>query len=221
MTDIGHNSPPAFEAHSLHIEDLFALVSDSTAGGKVTTDEQEAALDALMDDLRKARKAADAERAAEKKPHDDAAKTVQAKWKPLIERCDAGVEYLKGLLTPYRVAKQRAKDEAIAKARAEAEAKERAAQEALRKSDDLEARFEAEQTLKQAQKQAAAASRVEREATGLRTRQIAVVEDYKALLQHIMREDQEPLKAWLDDYARRALPRKLPGCRIEIERRAA
>lgn len=221
MSNPGHNMPPPFEAVSLHIEDLFALVSDSTAGGQVTTDEQEAALDSLMDDLRKARKTADAERIAEKKPHDDAAKAVQARWKPLLDRCDAGLQHVKDLLTPYRVAKQKAKDEAIAKARAEAEAKERAAQAALRQSDDLEARFEAEQGLKQAQKQTAAANRADREATGLRSQQIAIVDDYKELLQHIMRDNPEPLKAWLDDYARRALPSKLPGCRIETQRRAA
>ena len=221
MTGLGHNQPPALEAMSLHIDDLFALVSDSTAGGQVTTDEQEAALDALMDDLRKAGKEADAHRKAEKQPHMDAGKAVDAAWKPIIDKCNSGVAHLKDLLTPYRVAKQKAKDEAARKAREEAEAKERAAVEALRGADSLEAKFEAEAEIKEAGKIKAAANRSDREATGLRTYQVAVVEDYKALLQHIMRNDPEPLKAWLDDYARRALPSKLPGCRIEVERRAA
>lgn len=220
-TAIGSNNPPAFEAWSLHIEDLFTLVSGSTAGGQITTDEQEAALDELMDDLRKARKAADAERAAEKKPHDDAAKGVQAKWKPLIDRCDAGVVAIKNILTPYRTAKLEAKNAAVQKAREEAEAKQRAAAEALRQSDDLEERFAAEEELKQAQKLAAVANRVDRETTGLRSYHVAVVEDYSALLRHVMKHDPAPLKAWLADYARKALPSKLPGCRIDVERRAA
>lgn len=217
----GHNNPPPFEAHSLHIEDLFSLISDSTAGGKVETDEQEAALDSLLDEVRKAKKAADAERVAEKKPHDDASKAVQAKWKPLLDRCESAAEEIKRLLTPYRTAKQKAKDEAIAKARAKAEAREREAAEALKSSDDLETRFEAEEALKQAKKQTAAANRADREATGLRTRQIAIVDDYKALLQDIMKNDPAPLREWLDAYAQRALPSKLPGCRIEVERKAA
>lgn len=91
----------------------------------------------------------------------------------------------------------------------------------MRNADDLEARFEAEAELKEAGKIKAAANRSDREATGLRTYQVAIVDDHKALLQHIMRTDPAPLKAWLDDYARRALPSKLPGCRIDVERRAA
>jgi len=220
-TAIGGNNPPPFEAHSIHIEDLFGLVSDSTAGGEVTNDDQDAALDALLDDFRKARKAADAERAAEKKPHDDAAKAVQAQWKPLLDRCDMAVDEIKRLLTPYRAAKQAAKDEAARKAREEAEAIQRAAQEALRQSDDLESRFTAEAELKQAQKLTAAANRIDREATGLRTRQVAIVTDHKKLLQHIMQTDPAPLKEWLEAYAQRALPSRLPGVEVTTERKAA
>src|SRR5687768_11175518 len=125
---------------AIHIEDLFALASGSLAAGPVADDEQEAALDALMDDLRQARKDADAQRAAEKRPHDDAAKAVQAAWKPLLDRCDMGLAAIKEALTPYREARQRAKDEAARQAREGAEAAQRAAQEALRSSDDLEER---------------------------------------------------------------------------------
>jgi len=78
---IGHNQPPPFEAIGLHIEDLFQLVSDTLAGvDAVQNDEQDAALDELLDEFRKARKTADGERDAEKRPHDEASKAVQAKW---------------------------------------------------------------------------------------------------------------------------------------------
>lgn len=223
MTDrhaIGGNQPPPVEAFALHIEELFSLVSGSVAA-PIQTDEQEAALDALLDEVRKARKDADAERAAEKKPHDDAAKAVQAAWKPLLDRCDKAAEAIKAALTPYRTAKQRAKDEAARIAREEAEAKQRAAQEALRQSDDLEARFAAEEQLKQAQKLAAQANRIDRTATGLRTYQVADVTDRRALLEHVMRNDPDALTAWLAEYARKALPAQLPGVTIRIEKKAA
>lgn len=223
MTDrhaIGGNQPPPVEAFALHIEELFSLVSGSVAA-PVQTDEQEAALDALLDDVRKAKKDADAERAAEKKPHDDAAKAVQAAWKPLLDRCDKAAEAIKAALTPYRTAKQRAKDEAARIAREEAEAKQRAAQEALRQSDDLEARFAAEEQLKQAEKLAAQANRIDRSATGLRTYQVADVTDRRALLEHVMRNDPDALTAWLAEYARKALPAQLPGVTIRIEKKAA
>jgi hypothetical protein len=224
MTEIGHNAPPPFEAHSLHIEDLFALISATTAGGEVTTDEQDAALDDLLDDARKARKAADEQRAAEKKPHDDAAKAVQARWKPLIDRCDMAADEIKRLLTPYRTAKQKAKDEAVRKAREEAEKRQREAQEALRQSDDLETRFAAEAELRAAQKLTAVANRVDREATGLRTYWVAELIDPLSALKHYRDRQPEALKAWLADQAQRdvnAGVREIPGFNIRDEKRAA
>ena len=119
MSAIGHNSPPPLEAMSLHIEDLFSLVSGSVAI-PVANDEQEAALDALLADVRAAKNAADEQRVIEKRPHDDAAKAVQAAWKPLLDRCDKAAQAIKDALTPYRAARLRAKDAAAAKAREEA-----------------------------------------------------------------------------------------------------
>lgn len=226
MSAIGHNAPPPFEAWSLHIEDLFKLVSDTTAGGTVQNDEQEAALDALLDDFRKARKAADTERAAEKKPHDDAAKAVQVRWKPLLDKCDMAAEEIKRLQTPYRTAKQRAKDEAARKAREEAEAKRLEAEAALRQSDDLEARFEAEETLKQAQKLAAVANRIDRTATGLRTHWEAEITDRKAALLHYLKEQPEAFASLIQELADRdarneATRRDIPGVIFHERKKAA
>lgn len=178
----GHNNPPADAAFGLHIDELFSLLSDTLAGGEVDNDTKESAIDSLMDDFRKASKDADKARAEEKKPILEAGKAVDAKWKPLTEKADRGVVACRDALTPYRVAKQRAKDEAARKAREEAEAKQRAAQEALRQSDDLEARFQAEQELDQAKKLAAVANKIDRSATGLRTSWEAEISDKKAAL---------------------------------------
>ena len=73
---IGDNMPPADASFGLHIDDLVALLSGTLAGGAVDSDEKEAAIDALLDDFRKASKDADKARAAEKKPHDDAGKAA-------------------------------------------------------------------------------------------------------------------------------------------------
>jgi len=218
------NNPPAHEAFSLHIEELFALVSSTVAGATVETDEQDAALDNLMDDLRKARKDADAERVAEKKPHDQAAADVQARWKPLLDRCDMGVAEIKRLLTPYRDKKQKAKDEAARLAREEAAERERAAQAALRHSEDMEARFAAEEQLKQARKFNATANKIDRTATGLRTKWTATVTDYKALLRYAMERQPDLLKDWLADFADsevRSGVREIPGVEIKEVKVAA
>lgn len=222
MTEIGHNNPPPLEAHSMHIEELFSLASGSIAS-PVSNDEQEAALDELLDDIRKARKAADEQRTIEKKPHDDAAKAVQAAWKPLLDRCVQAEAAIKDALTPYRQARQRAKDEAARIAREEAEAKQAAAQEALRNSEDLEAKFAAEVQLKQASKLTAAANRIDREATGLRTQWEAEVTDRRAALLCLIQRSPERFEALVQqmaDEAARGARAPIEGVRF-IERKTA
>lgn len=224
MSGLGHNQPPAFEAHSIHIEDLFALVSDSTSGGSVENDDQDAALDGLLDDFRKAKKAAEADRVAEKKPHDDAAAAVQAKWKPLLSRCDAAADEIKRLLTPYRTAKQKAKDDAARKVREEAEAAQKAAQEALQQSDDLSARFAAEETLKHAQKLTAVANKIDRSATGLRTFWEVEITDRRAALNHYIARQPEAfveLIQQLAEHDARTTRPPVPGVLFHERKKAA
>lgn len=197
----GSNNPPADAAFALHIDELFTLLSDTLAGGEVDSDEKEAAIDGLLDDFHKAWKDADKARAAEKKPYDDAAKAVQAKWKPIIDKADTGKRACSEAITPYRTAKQRAKEEAARKAREEAEAIERAAQEALRQSDDLEAKFNAEHELEAAAKLKAAANRIDRGPTGLRTHWEAEITDRKAALLHYLGKFPERFEALIQQMA--------------------
>lgn len=223
MNMLHHNNPPPAEAFALHIEELFSLVSGSTAS-PVSNDEQEAALDALLDDVRKARKDADAQRAAEKKPHDDAAKAVQAAWKPLLDRCDMAADAIKKALTPYRTEKQRAKDEAARKAREEAEARQKAAQEALKASDDLEARYAAETELKTASKLTAIANKIDRSATGLRTHWEAEITDRKAALLHLIGRHPERFEALIQQMAdeeARGVRAPIPGVVYHERKKAA
>ena len=224
MADAGHNKPPPDAAFSLHIDELFTLLSDTLAGGSVDTDEKEAAIDKLMDDFHQAWKDSDKERVAEKKPHDEAAKAVQAKWKPIIDKADRGKKACSEALTPYRAAKQRAKDEAARKAREEAEAKELAAREALKKSDDLEAKYQAEQELETARKLSAAANRIDRAATGLRTHWEAEIADKGAALRFYLKQQPEAflelLQTLADRDARGARP-SIPGVIYHERKKAA
>lgn len=217
---IGHNNPPPHELIGLHVDDLLTTVSDTLEGAEVTTDEQEEALAGLLDEARKAAKDADAKRKDEKQPHLDAGREVDANYNPIIKKAKAAADEIKAKLTPYRVAKQAARDAEAKRIREEAEAKELAAQEAL-KSDNLEQRVEAEQQLETAQKMRVVANKADRAPTGIRTRQVATVTDYKALLLHIAHTDKQALDAWLDGYAQRALPSQLPGVRIDTESKAA
>lgn len=224
MHETGHNNPPPDAAFGLHIDELFSLLSDTLAGGEVDNDDKELAIDALFDDFHKASKDADKARATEKKPHDDAAKAVQIKWKPIIDKADAGKRACSDALTPYRTAKQRAKEEASRKAREEAEAIERAAQDALRQSEDLEARFQAEQELEVAAKLKAAANKIDRAATGLRTTWDAEITDRKAALLHYLGKFPERFEALIQQMANedaRGARGTVPGVTFHEIKRAA
>lgn len=87
-------------------------------------------------------KEADAQRVAEKKPHDEAAKAVQAKWTPLINEAGTAADAIRDALTSFMTAEkrkaeaeQRAKWEAEQKAAASARA-EIEAQRAKQLADD-------------------------------------------------------------------------------------
>jgi hypothetical protein len=221
--EIGANKPPPVVAMSMHIDDLFSLVSGSTAG-PVTTDEQETALDALLDDVRKASNEAEEQRKIEKKPHDDAAKAVQQAWKPLLDKCDKAAAAIKDALTPYREARQRAKDEAARKAREEAEVAQTAAQEALRSSDDLEERFTAEAELARAGKLTAVANRIDRTPTGLRKYWVAEITDRREALKHYLTTRPEEFAALIQQLAdadARGTRAPVPGVVFHEKKKAA
>lgn len=225
-TDIGGNAPPPDAAFSLHVDDLFSLLSDTLAGGEVSTDEQEAAIDTILDDFRKAGKDADAARKTEKEPHLEAGRQVDAKWKPIVDKATRGAAACKDALTPYRTAKQRAKDEAARRAREEAEARQKAAQEALRQSDDLEAKFAAEQEIEAAQKLVAVANKIDRSATGLRTHWEAEITDRKAALLHYIKTRPGAFEALIQELANtdarnEATRRDIPGVTFHEIKKAA
>lgn len=223
-TEIGGNNPPADAAFSITIDDLFTLLSDTLAGGEVTNDDQEAAIDGLKDDFLKASQDADKARAAEKKPFDDGAKAVQSKWKPIIDKATRGKLECLAALTPYRAQKQAAKDAAAKKAREEAEAIAKAAQDALREADDLEAKYAAEVQIEQAQKLAATANRIDRSATGLRTYYEAEITDRKAALLHYLARSPERFQALIQQLAdedARGTRAPVPGIIFHERKKAA
>lgn len=195
------NNPPADAAFSLEIDNLFQMLSDSLAGGAITSDEQEAALDALAKDFLKAKQDSDKARAAEKAPFDTGAKEVQTRWKPIVDKAARGQAECLAAITPYRQEKQRLKDVAAREAREAAEAQQKAAQEALRASDDLDAKYEAEQQLEAAQKLAAKANKIDRAPTGLRTWYEAEITDRGAALRGYIKLFPERFEALIQDCA--------------------
>lgn len=223
-TEIGHNAPPADASFALHIDDLFTMLSDTLSGGAVDSDAKEAAIAELMDEFRKASKDSDEARKIEAKPFDDGKRAVQTKWKLIIDKADRGVVECKAVLTPYRVEKRLIADAAAKKAREEAEAKQKAAQDALCQSDDLEAKFQAEQDLEAAKKLAAVANRIDRAPTGLRTSWEAELTDKGAALRHYLKtqpDEFSDLIQTLADRDARANRPPVPGVLYHEVKKAA
>lgn len=230
MSGIGHNQPPEpidpFAALATHIEDLIELAEGALHGNAIETPEQAEQIEALKVDIKKAAKDADAARAAEKKPHDEAGKAVQAKWKPLLDRADIAAKTAAAALTPWlqkvqaekEAEQQRLRDEA-AKLEAEAQAKMKASA-----PTDLSARMEAEEALKLARKATAGANRIDRSATGLRTYWTGTVTDPGAFLAWLKTHRAHELKAWLAEQAQKEVSagqRQMAGVLIQDERRVA
>lgn len=229
------NAPPV-EAHGMHIDDLYSEAGNWLDGAPVETQEQAETLGKLLAAFREARKGADGQRAVEKKPHDDAAKAVQAAWKPLIDKAERAEKVLKNAIGAYQLkleAEQRAR---AAEASRIAEEERKAAQAALQAasgSDRLSDAEEAEEALKRAQRAEREAVQADRakplvatggRSVGLRSYWEAELTDAAAALKHYRTVQPEALKAWLLEQAQRdvrAGSRSIPGFNIREDRRAA
>jgi hypothetical protein len=138
---IGANQPPdPLQAYALHLDDLEEQAKAFLDGSGVENEEQAEDVSRLLSMVRKAANDADDARKAEKKPHDDAAKAVQARWKPILDKADLIATTAKKALAPFL---QRKEDEqraaalaAAQEARELADAAARMAQEA--KPDSIE-----------------------------------------------------------------------------------
>lgn len=225
----GHNNPPEptpFEQASSEIEGLFEEAQHWLDGSGVNTAEEEAAVEKLLDLLRKAEKAADTSRKVENEPFDKGKAEVQARYNPILARAKLAADACKKALAPYRqrIADEKAKAAEIA--RQEADAKRKAAEEALRGSqvDDLAKRAAAEELVKAAKKAETLANRSDKAATtglGLRTVWKTELTDANAAARHYWVARRLHMEAFLLDLAKSDVStgsREIPGFTITSEK---
>lgn len=230
---IGHNAPPdTFTAFSLHIDDLEEQARQFLDGEPIATEAQAEDVSRLLNMIRKAGNDADDARKAEKKPFDDQAKAVQAKWKPVLDRVDLVASVAKQALAPFLKAKEDAQ-------RAEAEAARKAADDLLRRAREAASQANASDLAGQATarilqdkaaaagKQAAKLDKAKAHAKG-GERAVGLVSVFtpelvspSEALKHYREAQPEALKAWLIEQAEkdiRAGKRSIPGFDIREER---
>ena len=148
----------------------------------------------LINRLRKLSRKADKLRKEEKQPHLDAARAVDDRWRPAIQRPKQVIEQLRKVLTTWL--------------RAQKEAARRQAEEKL-KAGALEASANP------------ATSGLSGRKVALRRRKVAVIEDYQAALKHFAdHPDVRTLVQRLANAAVRA-GEEVPGVKVKIEEIAA
>ncbi len=200
-------------------------------GEPIANEEQATAVSSILNRARRIAKDADELRAAEKKPHDDAGKAVQARWKPITEAADLAAATAKQALAPWLV-KLDEEQRAIADAaRVEAERIAQIAREAHHSaSGNLSAAQDAERLTKAAvaaDRDAKRADKAKPLATG-GERGVGLVDRYTpelvdacAALKHYRATVPNELKIWLLDQAFqdvRSGARSIPGFTINHER---
>jgi len=233
---LGHNQPPeptALEAFQAHMEDLRTEAGNWLDGSPVENQAQADEVSRLMDAHRKATKDADAARAEEKKPHLEAGKAIDAKWKPLIDGANLTVDACKKTLAPWLMKLDAEKRATADAARAEAEAKAQAAAEAMRAAapTDLAAREEAEALVDAARAAERAASKAEGDraqshggsrATSLRSYYSPVLMDGVIAARHYWDRNREACEAFFLALAKTDVQngaRSIPGFDVIEEKR--
>jgi type IV secretory pathway VirB10-like protein len=157
---MGHNSPPPYRADVVETHDTKAREFLDAAGDwldlKEITDEGQAQkLNDYIAGVKAVAKKVDEDRKADKKPHDDAGKAVQAAYTPILDALKKAIERVEPMQRAWLrkvEEKQRAEAERL---RREAEAAARAAEEEARKAEsrnDIAGEAAAEAAAKEAER---------------------------------------------------------------------
>lgn len=207
MTAIGHNNAPdPIDATLAPFSDAIEEAANWLDGQKVENESQMKAVDAVLKDIRAANTALGKAEKSETAPMYDKYKAEKARWKPTLDDLKAQKDGLAALVNDFKKKLAAEKEAEKRKAYEEAARLEFEAQEAAAKADtsNLEEQREAaaaQQAAMEAKKAASAANKDT--VKGLRTVTKYDIQDYKAALHHIARNDKDAMIAFVDEYVRR------------------
>ena len=229
MTDelapIGHNHPPdpIDEAMAPHAGTLDEA-QNWLDGEPVQDEDQLKATDVLLKELKTALKDLNAARDQATKPLHEAWKAEIARWKPTQDDLDRMVKALIAAQAPFKKAladqkdaEKRAAWEAANAARKQAEEAARAAQ-----ASDIEAQREAASLAAQAQAaDEAARAKAKDTVKGMRTVPKYEIEDHKAALHWIAKNDRDAMTIFIEEYvAKNHRQAEIDGVRSWTEKEA-
>jgi len=207
MLDKLHNNPPdPIDEALAPFGDAITEAESWLDGTPVENEGQMKAVDALIKDMKAAKKAVEGAEESEAKPIYDQWKAAKERYKPTLTDLD---RIVKGLVATVDAFKRKLAAEKEA-ARKEAERlaweETRKAQEAARLADatNIEAQREAVAAMEAAEAaQKAAQAAAKDTVNGLRTVTRYAVEDYRAALHWIAANDRDAMTAFIEEYARK------------------
>ena len=203
----GHNMPPdALDEAIAPFGDAISEAENWLDGEPVQNEAQMKAVDALLRDVKAAKKAVTEAEESEAKPIYDQWKAAKARFAPTITDLDRIAKGLIAIVDAFKRKLAAEKAEAERKARAEAEAAMRAAAEAARQADagNIEAQRAAAQAQAEADEAVRAAALASKDTVkGLRQVTRYVIDDHRALLHWIARNRRDDLTAFIDDFAKK------------------
>ena len=220
-------------AFSMAVDDLYAEAANFVDGAPVETQGQADALATIITSAKQIRKDADAARKEEKQPHDDAAKAVQEKWKPILTRIEDVISAIQKPLTEGLQTQEAERERLAQEARAEADRLAAEAVAAARTSGsltDLTATRELQDAAVKAGKNANRAEKAKSHvhgggrAIGLRTYWQAEMTDSAAALRWARDTHPDDLKEFLRELAGKAVnagAREIPGFTVTQQRKVA
>ena len=222
---IGGNAPPdPIDTALGPYGDILEEVANWLDGATVENGGQLTATDALLKELKSARKAVDEARDECTKPLHEAWKAEVARWKPTQDDLDRQVKCLVAAQAPYKAKLHAEQEAAKAKAREDAE---RIAQEARQahlaaNAASIEEQRKADELLAAADEAVKAVARADKASVkGMRTVQVYVIESHKEALNWIARNDREAVTAFIEDYVRRNFKgRTIEGVKVTTEKEA-
>jgi len=242
---VGHNNPPEptpYEAVKQEIEDLYLEAGNWLDGEPIANEAQAAEIAELKRRIQAAAKKAEAQRVAEKKPHDDAAAAVQALYNPLIQKgkgkTELAIAAANKALAPWLAELDRQQREIAAEAQRKAQEAAEAARAASLKaaeSASLAEREEADRLqdfAKAVNKTARAAETAKPQvhatgggrAIGMKTVYHPELSDPAAAIEYFRKMRPAALKEWMLGEARDIIrvgpkpPGSIPGFTIKEEK---
>lgn len=226
---LGHNNPPSpFDEVRIRIEDLMGEAQNWLDGEPIADDAQAAKVAKLLDEIRKARKAADEARKVEKAPWDAGAQDVQDRYNPLLKRADLAAQAAKDAQTPWLHAIAERQRLAAEESRREADRVNREAEEqarAAREANNLAAIEAADQALEDAKLREKEAQRVEAfkpqvkgggRALGLRTVKSGKITDKTAFGRWVWSARPDDMDRFLNEVAQREAKNGIIAPGLEI-----